>query len=117
MRTPSLAKRFPDLVLSGELLLRNPITGIAACCARAASGHAAAPPRSAMNSRRLMPSMGTFSPVIWPVPQSGGRTLSLPQANQQVLGPDLNRSESRSGRYQPLLGATPDHSTLRCAGR
>jgi hypothetical protein len=27
------------------------------------------------------------------------------------------RSESRSGRYQPLLGATPDHSTLRCAGR
>ena len=34
-------------------LLRNPTTGIAACCARAASGHAAAPPRSVMNSRRL----------------------------------------------------------------
>jgi hypothetical protein len=34
---------------------RNP-TGIAACCARAASGHAAAaPPSSVMNSRRLMP--------------------------------------------------------------
>src|SRR6476646_7757432 len=28
---------------------RNPITGIAACCARAASGHAAPPPRSVMN--------------------------------------------------------------------
>jgi hypothetical protein len=33
----------------------NPTTGIAGCCARAASGHAAAaPPRSAMNSRRPM---------------------------------------------------------------
>jgi hypothetical protein len=40
----------------GEPLWRNPITGIAGCCARAASGHAtAAPlPKSAMNSRRLM---------------------------------------------------------------
>ena len=39
----------------GERLLRNPITGIAGCCARAASGHAAAaPPSSVMNSRRLM---------------------------------------------------------------
>jgi hypothetical protein len=27
------------------------------CCARAASGHAAALPRNLMNSRRLMPSM------------------------------------------------------------
>src|SRR5262249_42471667 len=38
---------------------RNPITGIAACCARVAIGHAtAALPTSVMNSRRLMPSMG-----------------------------------------------------------
>jgi len=36
-------------------LLRNPITGIADCCARAASGHvAAAPPINVMNSRRFM---------------------------------------------------------------
>ena len=35
------------------VLLRNPITGIAGCCARTASGHAAAaPPSSVMNSRR-----------------------------------------------------------------
>jgi hypothetical protein len=34
-------------------LLRNPITGIAGCCARPASGHAAPPPSSAMNSRRF----------------------------------------------------------------
>jgi hypothetical protein len=33
--------------------LTNPTTGIAGCCARAASGHAAAPPISVMNSRRL----------------------------------------------------------------
>jgi hypothetical protein len=39
--------------------LRNPITGIAACCARAANGHAtAAPPISVMKLRRLMPTMG-----------------------------------------------------------
>src|SRR2546422_4154247 len=37
-----------------DALLRNPITGVAGCCARAASGHAAtAPPRGAMNARRL----------------------------------------------------------------
>ena len=40
--------------LSALLPLRNPITGIAGCCARAASGQAtAAPPRPAMNARRL----------------------------------------------------------------
>jgi hypothetical protein len=31
----------------------KPITGIAGCCARAASGQAAAPPRAKMNSRRF----------------------------------------------------------------
>src|SRR6266851_6927805 len=40
----------------GDLGLRNPITGIAGCCARAASGHvAAAPPSSVMKSRRAQP--------------------------------------------------------------
>jgi hypothetical protein len=33
---------------------RNPITGIAGCCARTASGHAAAPPSVAKNFRRPM---------------------------------------------------------------
>ena len=38
---------------SADAASRNPITGIAGCCARAASGHAAAaPPSSVMNSRR-----------------------------------------------------------------
>jgi hypothetical protein len=40
---------------SARELRRNPITGIAGCCARAASGHAAAVlPNKAINSRRLM---------------------------------------------------------------
>jgi hypothetical protein len=41
-------------VPSGDVLRRNPITGIAGCCARAAIGHAVALPRKAMNSRRFM---------------------------------------------------------------
>ena len=40
---------------SADAPLRNPITGIAGCCACATIGHvAAAPPRSVMNSRRLI---------------------------------------------------------------
>jgi hypothetical protein len=44
-----------------------------ACCARATSGHAAAPPRSVIKSRRFKLSMGTSSPMRyraadWPVP-------------------------------------------------
>jgi hypothetical protein len=41
-------------LMSAGKLLRYPITGIAGCCARAASGNPmAAPLRSVMNSRRL----------------------------------------------------------------
>ena len=48
-------------IASGDVGLRNPITGIAGCCARAASGHAAAaPPSRLTNSRRLMPGMGSL---------------------------------------------------------
>jgi hypothetical protein len=36
----------------GEPALRYPTTGTAGCCARAAGGHAAAPPSPAMKSRR-----------------------------------------------------------------
>jgi hypothetical protein len=41
--------------LSADLVLKYPIAGIAGCCARAPSGHAAAaPPSVAKNSRRPM---------------------------------------------------------------
>jgi hypothetical protein len=43
-------------VASARVALRkNPITRMASWCARAASGHAAAPPSNLMKSRRLMP--------------------------------------------------------------
>ena len=52
----SLAKRahaFADRL--GRARIRNPITGIASCCARATTGHAAAvPPRNLRKSRRRM---------------------------------------------------------------
>src|SRR5262249_53567219 len=69
----------------------NPITGIAA--ARAASGPAAAaPPRSEMNSRRFMSSMGglSISAADRPV-RSVFRTSNLPQSGRKVLGEVLNR--------------------------
>src|SRR5262249_4151614 len=39
---------------ASDVLRRNPITGIIGCCARAATGQAAAPPTSLMNSPRLI---------------------------------------------------------------
>jgi hypothetical protein len=68
---------------------KNPTLGIL-CCARAASGHAAAPPTSVMKSRRFMPDIGVPPASALPV----FRTLNLLQNGRQVLGPDLNRSES-----------------------
>jgi Phage integrase family len=40
--------------VSGDPWWRNPITGVACCCARAASGHPAAPLSSVMKSRRFI---------------------------------------------------------------
>ena len=59
------------------------------CCARTASGHAAAPPRSAMKSRRLKAGMRLFPRAAgFPHPQLSTEGLGL------VLGSTLNRSES-----------------------
>ena len=91
----------------GRPLLRKPIPGIAGCCARALSGHAAAaPPSSVMNSRRPMSSTG-LRPPLWargasndhppgrrPM-QSVCSMLRLPRRVGAILGADLNCSESR----------------------
>jgi hypothetical protein len=45
------------------MLSRYPITGIDGCCARAASGHAAAAPMSVMNARRFIRSKCIPSPI------------------------------------------------------
>jgi hypothetical protein len=49
----------------GDALLRNPTTGSAGCCARAASGHNAAAPSSVMKSRRLMSSIRLPPLPLW----------------------------------------------------
>src|SRR4029453_10837332 len=69
-------------------LLRKPITGIAGCCARAASGHAAAPPSRVMNWRLFRSGMG-FSPEP-AVPAY--RRLRMHRKRPQ--GADLKCSES-----------------------
>src|SRR5262249_5912289 len=78
---------------------KMPITGIGGCCAAVATGQAAAPLSSVMNSRRLMSGMGTSSPICYQAAdgpaRSAFRHLSLPQRGRLVLGVDLNRSESR----------------------
>src|SRR5215467_8083180 len=78
--------------------------GNSACCARAASGHAAAaPPSSVMNLRRFMSSIGDFLPIAadWPV-RPVFRRFSLPQGGRQVLGAELKCSESKRGGL-PLM--------------
>src|SRR5262245_26021530 len=61
------------------VLLRNPTTGIAVCCARAATGHAAAaPPNSVMNSRRFIRSprrRGRASSADFQAKRPGGRKI------------------------------------------
>ena len=81
----------------GGVLLRNPITGTAACCARATTGHAAALPSPAMNSRRRI----HLSRLIdeswlgndWPTPAqllddlvSGGLVFRDGQAEGRMAG-------------------------------
>src|SRR5262249_53340300 len=99
---------------SDEAPLRYPITGIAACCARAASGPAAAaPPSSVRNWRRLRSSMGFSRKAAVPA----YRRLRMPQKHPQVLGPDLNRSESRWALPTPVLpqnDSAPDAPEGRC---
>src|SRR5262249_1030278 len=77
--------------LTVSLRPRNPIIDTVACCARAASGHAAAAPSSVTNWRRLMSSMGSSPEPAVPA----YRRLRMLRKRPQVLGVDLNRSESR----------------------
>ena len=87
----------------------------AGCCwPHAASGHAAAPPSRVMNSRRLTSSIGLAPALALQV----YRTLKLPHRGRQVLGADLNHSESRrgSGGSRSCAAASND-STPRCGGR
>src|SRR5215212_9328177 len=70
---------------AGERLLRNPTTGFADCCARAVTGHTAAEPISANNSRRFI-----FHPGVLAI-------LALHCARSQVTS-----FERQSGEQVPV---------------
>jgi len=57
-----------------------PITGIAGCCARAATGKAAAPPSSDMNARLFM--------CGWPPPGSTSKERVLPNTRVEFAMKD-----------------------------
>jgi hypothetical protein len=61
--------------LSGELLLRNPITGIPGCCARVASGHATAAPLSSVMKSHFSDGYLEIGSVLASVFGSVGRTI------------------------------------------
>ena len=70
--SPSLRSKAATYEFQDKRVLapRNPIIGsLPACCARAASGHATAPPSSVMNARRFMqrsrPKIGTTLLKEW----------------------------------------------------
>ena len=80
-----------------DVLRRNPITGIAGCCARAASGHAAAPPRSVMKSR------ASFDHLV------GEREHAAESGRRALCGLDIDdeieprwRCTGRSAGFAPL---------------
>ena len=80
---------------SGDLLSRNPITGIAGGCARAASGHAAAaPPSAASNSR---------SPMVTVIRPSRARWVKWKDITP--LACCLNRAAPKAGWSARPLGA------------
>src|SRR5262249_54003460 len=100
-----------SLAAARVLGTRNPMVGgLPACCARAASGQAAAPPSSVMKSRRFMSSIGDFLPYALSEPPTGPcsvfRSFSLPQGGRQVLGANLKCSELRRRRPAPHVPLT-----------
>src|SRR5262245_29981660 len=100
-------------VAPGAPVWRNPITGIAGCCAPTGSGHAtAAAPTSVMNSRRF-----NLLNCIRTPPKAGLQNIGLGRISQEVserysqrLG-TLNRSPDHL-RYEEFIGAKK-HLVLR----
>ena len=109
-------------VSSGERALINPITGLAACCARAENGQAAAaPPRSVMKSRRLIAAPeASGQAIVSALKQSAGRgcmsalgqkqTCALQQAMSALHPIATAKADSRK-RSCPLY---PKSGHVRC---
>ena len=102
----SLAERGHKRCRSGRAsrVLRKPITGIAFCCARAASGHPPiAPASKIMKSRRLMP-----SPSIWP--RAGIMAQQRPYPitlDERRLATQLSRSDHRERQVRGMKSGSP----------
>src|SRR5262245_43010220 len=107
---------------------RNPMTGIAGCCARAASGHAAAPPSNVMNSRRLMldielppafapASSGFVLAAAAEPPLADGITRLLALPEELHIGHDrLIRMVGSPMRYIRVVVGNADHQVGRSPG-
>jgi hypothetical protein len=106
---------------SGVSPPRNPITGIASCCARAASGHAAALPSMAMNSRRF----SRWNRMRSPPDCAGLQHIDLASVSQRVRQPFCNRAagctahprsapgHSRRVEPRPDVQPCPQHPQYR----
>src|SRR5262249_761658 len=77
---PWLNAATDDTAAVGEKRARYPTTGIAGCCARAASDHAtAAPPNTVINERRFTArSLSAFGRMPFPLAPSTGLRRNLP---------------------------------------
>src|SRR5262249_25556359 len=91
-----------DADSSGDLLLMNPITGVAGCCARAASGHTiAAPPSSVMNWRRFM----------WPPAELAGNITQLLRCwGAETRRKKREAAKQSASRHQMAIALT----SVRC---
>src|SRR5262249_46155689 len=105
MRTPSWKARRRIAFASGAAAARMPITGIAGCCAHAASGHAAAaPPSSVMKLRRPLSSMALSPPGGRPSrSQAQGGRLGGNVYPQQRHHEDQNRINPDSHDVGPQI--------------
>src|SRR6202043_3501541 len=102
---------------TGDLALKYPTTGIAGCCARAVSGHVAALPSAAINSRRPMLT------GMCPSPREGclvrndttPRACGLQIDDEIELGWLLDRNIARfrpTQNFVDVVGAAPEHVRL-----
>jgi hypothetical protein len=85
--------------LAAEAPLRYPITGSASCCACAASGQAAAPRSSVMNSRLFNLSNRIRSPAA----RAGSQDIELAGISQRVSEPFHNPLPADRRRQSPVI--------------
>src|SRR5262249_4773678 len=81
-KSVELKQHFFEILAYRDTITRCDNRTRSPCCARAASGHAAAPPSSTMNSRSLNGSNGIRSPRA----RAGLQDIELQAISQRVVG-------------------------------